>query len=109
MLASILIAMAISLLFGYNPNQFVITGNFSFTSGVLPVWFLFILAPIFEELAWQTTDTDNLTEVEVRELFNFIQRESGNVEIVFEITVFLWNSFRSSEKNNTIHEKLSEM
>ena len=60
MLASILIAMAISLLFGYNPNQFVITGHFSFTSGVLPVWFLLIIAPIFEELAWHSYGTDCL-------------------------------------------------
>lgn len=60
MLASILAAMAISLLFGYSPNQFVITGHFSFTSGVLPVWFLLIIAPIFEELAWHSYGTDCL-------------------------------------------------
>ncbi len=60
MLASILIAMAISLLFGYSPNQFVITGHFSFTSGVLPVWFLLLIAPILEELAWHSYGTDCL-------------------------------------------------
>lgn len=60
MLASILAAMAISLLFGYSPDQFVITGHFSFTSGVLPVWFLLIIAPIFEELAWHSYGTDCL-------------------------------------------------
>jgi len=60
MLASILTAMAISLLFGYSPGQFVITGHFTFTSGVLPVWFLLIIAPVFEELAWHSYGTDCL-------------------------------------------------
>ena len=50
--ASILCAMAISLLFGYSPSQFIITGHYTFTSGVFPVWFLLILAPTLEELAW---------------------------------------------------------
>ena len=60
MLASILAAMAISLMFGYSPKQFVITGHFTFTSGVLPVWFLLIIAPVFEELAWHSYGTDCL-------------------------------------------------
>ena len=60
MLASILAAMAISLIFGYSPGQFIITGHFTFTSGVLPVWFLLIIAPIFEELAWHSYGTDCL-------------------------------------------------
>ena len=58
--ASILCAMAISLLFGYSPSQFVITGHYTFTSGVFPVWFLLILAPILEELAWHGYGTDCL-------------------------------------------------
>ena len=37
MLASILLAQAISLLFGYSASQFVITGHFTFSSGVFPV------------------------------------------------------------------------
>jgi len=57
----------------------------------------------------QTVDTENLTKVGDRELFNPIQRELGNVEIIFEVTGSLRNSFRSSEKNKTLHEKLSEM
>lgn len=60
MLASILVAMGISVLFGYSPGQFVITGHFSFTSGVLPVWFLLIIAPVLEELAWHSYGTDCL-------------------------------------------------
>lgn len=57
---SILMAMAISLLFGYSPSQFVITGHYTFTSGVFPVWFLLILAPTLEELAWHSYGTDCL-------------------------------------------------
>ena len=60
MLASILLAQAVSLLFGYSASQFVITGHFTFTSGVFPVWFLLILAPVLEELAWHTYGTDSL-------------------------------------------------
>ncbi len=60
MLASIVAAMTISLAFGYSPDQFVITGHFTFSSGVLPVWFLLIIAPVFEELAWHSYGTDSL-------------------------------------------------
>jgi membrane protease YdiL (CAAX protease family) len=57
---SILLAQAVSLLFGYSASQFVITGHFTFTSGVFPVWFLLILAPVIEELAWHSYGTDSL-------------------------------------------------
>ncbi|MCD7971628.1 MAG: CPBP family intramembrane metalloprotease [Candidatus Azobacteroides sp.] len=57
---SILLAQAISLLFGYSPAQFIITGNFTFSSGIFPVWFLLIIAPVLEELAWHTYGTDSL-------------------------------------------------
>ena len=60
MLFSILIAQAISLLFGYSPSQFSITGHFSFSSGIFPVWFLLIIAPVLEELGWHTYGTDCL-------------------------------------------------
>lgn len=58
--ASILVATAISVAFGYDPGQFVITGHFTFTSGVFPVWFLLIAAPVIEELAWHSYGTDAL-------------------------------------------------
>jgi len=58
--ASILLAQAISLLFGYSPSQFVITGHFTFTSGIFPVWFMLVIAPILEELGWHTYGTDCL-------------------------------------------------
>ncbi len=60
MLGSILLAQAISLLFGYSSSQFVITGHFTFTSGIFPVWFMLIGAPILEELGWHSYGTDCL-------------------------------------------------
>lgn len=57
---SIMLAQSISLLFGYSTSQFVITGNFTFSSGIFPVWFLLIIAPLIEELAWHSYGTDSL-------------------------------------------------
>ncbi len=57
---SILLAQAISLFFGYSAAQFVITGHYTFTSGVFPVGFLLLVAPIIEELGWHTYGTDVL-------------------------------------------------
>ena len=37
---SILLAQAVSLLFGYSIEQFQLAETFSFTSGVFPVWFM---------------------------------------------------------------------
>jgi hypothetical protein len=60
MLASILAAQAVSLLFGYSASQFSITGHFTFSSGIFPVWFMLLIAPIIEELAWHSYGTDCL-------------------------------------------------
>jgi len=60
MLCSILLAQAISLVFGYPISQFKLAESFSFTSGVWPVWFLLIAAPFLEELAWHSYGTDSL-------------------------------------------------
>lgn len=57
---SILMAQAVSLLFGYSIEQFQLAQSFSFTSGVFPVWFLLIIAPLLEELAWHSYGTDSL-------------------------------------------------
>ena len=57
---SILLAQAISLLFGYSSSQFVITGDFTFSSGIFPVWFMLIIAPVLEELGWHSYGTDCL-------------------------------------------------
>ena len=58
--ASILLAQLVSLLFGYPVSQFAISEHYSFTSGVFPVWFLLIAAPVIEELAWHSYGTDCL-------------------------------------------------
>ncbi|RED50616.1 CPBP family intramembrane glutamic endopeptidase [Seonamhaeicola aphaedonensis] len=57
---SILLAQGISLLFGYSLEQFQLAQSFSFTSGVFPVWFMLIIAPLIEELAWHSYGTDCL-------------------------------------------------
>ena len=57
---SILMAQAVSLLFGYSMEQFQLAESFSFTSGVFPVWFMLIIAPLLEELAWHSYGTDSL-------------------------------------------------
>jgi len=81
MLASILLAQAVSLLFGYSANQFVITGHFTFSSGVFPVWALLIIAPLLEELAWHSYGTDCL-----RNRFNLF-----NTSLIFGLFWGVWH------------------
>lgn len=78
---SIILAQAISLPFGYSPEQFVITGNFTFSSGIFPVWFLLILAPVIEELAWHSYGTDSL-----RSKFNLF-----NTSLIFGAIWGIWH------------------
>lgn len=60
MLGSILLAQAISLLFGHSAEQFNFSGKTSFSAGIFPAWFLLFLAPLLEELAWHSYGTDCL-------------------------------------------------
>lgn len=62
MLGSILLAQAISLLFGYSADQFAFAGKTSFSAGIFPGWFLLLLAPLAEELAWHSYGTDSLRQ-----------------------------------------------
>jgi hypothetical protein len=62
MLASILSAEAISLLFGHSADQFRLAGTSSFSAGIFPGWFLLFLAPLVEELAWHSYGTDCLRQ-----------------------------------------------
>lgn len=55
---SILLAQGASLLFGYSIEQFQFAESFSFTSGLFPAWFMLIIAPLLEELAWHSYGTD---------------------------------------------------
>lgn len=59
---SILLAQAISLLFGYSADQFALAGKTSFSAGIFPGWFLLFLAPLAEELAWHSYGTDSLRQ-----------------------------------------------
>jgi hypothetical protein len=56
MLASILLAQGISLLFGYSAEQFNLSHGFSFTAGLFPAWFMLFLAPILEGILGSNTD-----------------------------------------------------
>ena len=95
---SILAAMAISLLFGYSSSQFVITGHYTFTSGVFPVWFLLIMAPVLEELAWHSYGTDCL-----RSRMNLLY-----TSLVFAVYWALWHFPLAGIKGyyhaNVVHE-----
>ena len=51
---SILLAQAISLIFGHSVSQFQFAEKMSFTAGMFPAWFILIVAPIFEEFGWHT-------------------------------------------------------
>ena len=62
MLASILLAQAISLFFGYSAHQFTLAGKTSFSAGIFPGWFLLFLAPMVEELTWHSYGTDSLRQ-----------------------------------------------
>jgi membrane protease YdiL (CAAX protease family) len=62
MLASILLAQTISLLFGHSADQFRLAGGSSFSAGIFPGWFLLFLAPLVEELAWHSYGTDCLRQ-----------------------------------------------
>lgn len=81
MLASILLAQAVSLLFGYSASQFALAGHFSFSSGVFPVWFMLLIAPLIEELAWHTYGTDCL-----RARFNLF-----TTSMIFAVFWGLWH------------------
>lgn len=97
---SIMLAQAISLLFGYSPQQFIITGNFTFSSGIFTVWFLLILAPVIEELAWHSYGTDSL-----RSKFNLF-----NTSLIFGVVWGVWHvplsAIRDYYQSNLVNEGL---
>ena len=54
-LAAILLATAISLLFGYSPQQFGWNTGLNFSGiGVFPAWAVMFVAPVIEEFGWHT-------------------------------------------------------
>lgn len=97
MLASILLAQAISLLFGHSDSQFYLSGRFSFSAGLLPAWFLLFLAPVLEELAWHSYGTDCL-----RRRFSLF-----TTSIMFGVFWALWH-FPLSFIKDYYHQNLVE-
>lgn len=94
---SILIAQAVSLLFGYSMEQFQLADSFSFTSGVFPVWFMLIIAPLLEELAWHSYGTDSL-----RSRYNLFR-----TSVLFAFFWGIWHLPLTSI-NNYYHSNLVE-
>jgi membrane protease YdiL (CAAX protease family) len=94
---SILLAQGISLLFGYSIEQFQLAKSFSFTSGVFPVWFMLVIAPLLEELAWHSYGTDCL-----RARFNLFK-----TSILFALFWGIWH-FPLASIKNYYHSNLVE-
>lgn len=97
MLVSILLAQTISLNFGYSTDQFQFRGGYTFSSGVFPVWFMLLAAPLLEELAWHSYGTDCL-----RSRFNLF-----TVSIIFAVFWALWH-FPLSFIKDYYHSNLVE-
>ena len=57
---SVLLAVSVSLLFGGSPDQFEWAEGFSFSTGIVPVLTLLLLAAGFEELGWRAYAFDSL-------------------------------------------------
>jgi membrane protease YdiL (CAAX protease family) len=98
MLFSILAAQAVSVLLGYSSSQFQITGQFTFSSAVFPVWLLLIVAPLIEELGWHSYGTDCL-----RNRFNLLK-----TCLIFGLFWGIWHIPLSSI-NNYYHSNVVEI
>ncbi len=98
MLGSILLAQAISLLFGYSPDQFRLSSMSSFSAGIFPGWFLLFLAPLVEELAWHSYGTDSL-----RQRMNLLK-----TSLLFAVFWALWHMPLSFIKGY-YHSNVAEM
>lgn len=98
MLGSILLAQAISLLFGYSVDQFALSGKTSFTYSLFPAWIMLFLAPCLEELAWHSYGTDCL-----RARFSLF-----TTSMIFGVFWALWH-FPLSFIKNYYHSHVVEM
>jgi membrane protease YdiL (CAAX protease family) len=95
--AVMLLAQAISLLFGRSPEQFKLMENFSFSAGIFPVWLLFLIVPVVEELGWRTYGSHC-----IRRSFNLF-----TTCFIFGILWALWHMPLSFIKDY-YHENLAE-
>lgn len=98
MLASILLAQGISLFFGFSANQFRFAQGFSFSYAIFPAWFMLLLSPAVEELAWHSYGTDSL-----RSRFNLF-----TTSIIFAVYWALWH-FPLSFIKDYYHSNLVEI
>lgn len=78
---SLLLAQAVSLPFGYGTDQFRLAEAEHFSAGLLPAWFILIIAPILEELAWHSYGMDSL-----RRKFSLM-----NATLIFGVYWTLWH------------------
>lgn len=98
MLSSILLAQAISLIFGYSISQFSLSGGTSFSYSLFPAWIMLFLAPGLEELAWHSYGTDSL-----RSRFSLF-----TTSLLFAVFWALWH-FPLSFIKNYYHSNIAEM
>jgi uncharacterized protein len=80
-LASIIISITISTLFGFSLEQFTIATTFSFHIGLIPTGVVILLASIFEELGWRGYGMESL-----HSKFNYF-----NATFIFGILWSLWH------------------
>ncbi|PLY14212.1 MAG: CPBP family intramembrane metalloprotease [Sulfurimonas sp.] len=59
---SVVLSIAISLLFGESTEQFAVSENFSFSTGAIPILLLLFLAATFEELGWRGYGFESLEQ-----------------------------------------------
>lgn len=78
---SVIVSILISLFFGESINQFNLSENFSFSTGVIPVLLLLLMAATFEELGWRGYAFESLEEK-----YNFFY-----ASLIFSILWSLWH------------------
>lgn len=94
---SLLLAQAISLLFGYDAGQFELREGYTFSAGLMPVWVTLLGAAIVEELAWHSYGTDTL----IRRMSVF------TASMIFTVIWVLWHlplSFIAGYYHNEVVE-----
>ena len=78
---SVIVSIFISLLFGGSTEQFLFSSTFSFSTGVVPVLLLLLMAATFEELGWRGYGFESLEQK-----FNFFY-----ASLIFSILWSAWH------------------
>lgn len=91
---SVLLSLAISMIFGLNIAQFAPIESLSISSGILPGWFVFFLLPVLYGLSWYTYGINSL-----RMHYNLF-----NTSIIFTLFWIAWHTpFLLMVKHYQIH------